>query len=232
MFVKKFNEWINESYAKRNSFDEYANVLKKYHPRSSKTDGIILKAKSLLDGTVDKIARSDFHVGRGEQWGHEWIDSLVDHGVLSKIKIGRKVFIVPIDNKQSQEISRKSIVDSIVKEAQLKERRHGNIDNITWKYNESNGCFEFSHSNMIGTWIHWEKGHGDSVDKSDIEEHKKELESEVINFYITEFIEAEIKKSFKIKSKGLYEKNTGPIESFGRDNHKGFLYSVKYKIEF
>lgn len=230
--IKLFEEFLNEGYRKRNNIEEYNNALRVAHPRSRMTEIFIKKVEDLLNGKAKEYARNEFKLGMGTQWGYEWVDSLVEHGVLGAIKKGRKVYIVPANNSEVIALKNNKIIEDIISNAKYKERMGGNINDVRWQFNEKLSSFKFKIQYPIVTWIHWEKGHGDYVDKDEINSHKKDIEESLESWYIVNFIKTELKRHFKnVNSKITYRGESSPTR-IGADSHKGFIYTVEYEIKF
>lgn len=222
--------YINEGYYKRNTMDEWYELLRNKHKKSSYVEDWIKSVQGLLDGSIEELPRNHFKVRMGKQYGYEWLDSLVEYGFLTKVKKGRKEYILSPDSKEGKQISITKDVEEMIADVRNRESMYGNPDNILFNWNEKNEEWEFSIQDWVLTWLHYEKGYGETQSKSDIKQNEKNIEDTLNNWYLIKFI---LKKYKDIFGKGKFtitSKDVGNISTFGRDSHKGYLYKVTGKI--
>lgn len=81
---------LNES----DSFENEVKYLRNTHPKSGSTELFISKVSDIISNKIDMIERSFFRLKMGDQWGLEFVDSLVDSGILGIKKINRTEFLV------------------------------------------------------------------------------------------------------------------------------------------
>lgn len=89
--MKSLNEFLNES---GTSFEKESAYLRKMHPISGSTEKFISKVNDIISNNIDMVERSFFRLKMGSQWGLEFVDSLVNSGILGIVKINRKEFLV------------------------------------------------------------------------------------------------------------------------------------------
>lgn len=228
--MKSLNDFLNEEYSKRGSMEEYYDALRNAHKRSSYLDTWINAVKTLLSGETSELPRNFFRVKMGDQYGYEWIESLVDHGKLVKVKKGRKEFIMSPNSKEGSQInndrSTKTMIDGVNKLS----RRFDEFKGISYSYNEEAEEWDVSMQDWILTWQHFEKGHGEDQTDDEINDAKAALRKDLEDSSMVKHIMKEFKKAFGSARFMLWDMETGEEGRFGNDSHKGFMYKVNGKI--
>lgn len=84
---------------KTSEFEAEFIAARKAHPGSGYTPTFIDKVTSLIDGSVKQIHFAEFKAATNPKndWGQPWIESLINKGLLKKVKEGRKLFIALAD---------------------------------------------------------------------------------------------------------------------------------------
>lgn len=109
--IKKFKEFILEGKLEA-SF--YFDRLRRNHSKSPFVEQWIDKVEDLLNGKLDSIPRSEFRKSRGDQFGLDFVDSLVQAGILTLIKKGRKQILSSAqDNDKKFKDELNSFLDSV-----------------------------------------------------------------------------------------------------------------------
>lgn len=83
-------------------FEAFADRLRAEHPRSGYTEKFIDKVYDLLYNDVEFVPRNEFKLTIGPQWGQEWIDEIVEAGILKLIKKGFKPVLVNPESEMAK----------------------------------------------------------------------------------------------------------------------------------
>lgn len=92
--IKDTGLFESDSLNESDSFENEVKYLRKTHPKSGSTETFISKVSDIISNKIDMIERSFFRLKMGDQWGLEFVDSLVDSGILGIKKINRTEFLV------------------------------------------------------------------------------------------------------------------------------------------
>jgi hypothetical protein len=226
MKILRFKEFINEAWGERDTMGDYYKSLKQAHPRSGYVQEFIDKIQELIDGKKQEYPRSDFRLKMGEQWGLEFIDSLVDHGRLAKVKKGRKEFIVGINSKAAEAKRISDFNNTFYEDIKQKENWGGNFNGIRFNYDDKKQIMNFTISEHVGTWHHYEKGHGETISTTDQKKAEEEIEENLTGWYIVKKAMEEFKENLGSAKFKITKRDKGQVKTFHHDGHKGYLYTV------
>ena len=201
--------------------------LRKNHPRSSNTEMFISKVNDLLDGKIDDVPRSFFRLGMGKQFGLEFIDQLVENGVLINIKRGRTEFLVSPESKIGINTKEDELFSDLESELRDRERKYGNIHNVIWVIDEKNRTITFKLSDFVITWLHYEKGHGKKTSGSEQTQSEKDIIDKLMNSHLVKFVIDKYNEIYKSSEFVITNTTKESERSFHPDGHKGYLYTVE-----
>ena len=170
--MKSLIYFLNES--KRDFFKELQDEkewLDSTHSRGAYHDDWYNLILRLYNGEEDLVARSKFRKSRGDQYGLDWVDSLVDKGLLVSSKIGRTVMLGAPDNMTiKKDISDKAF-NQLYKKFNKKMVRYDAMEQFAkMDIDSTKEVVTITSEVLIPTKIHWEKGHFGDISKGEQDE--------------------------------------------------------------
>jgi hypothetical protein len=228
-FKNKLNEKLNDS--KEELLQKRIETLKRRHWRSSSTETFIKKVQSLLRGEIEKVPRNFFSLTRGQSWGLEFVDQLVQDEILRMEKIGRTQFLYSITSP----VVHGNILDEKINRFYQELKNDLAFHGIGWSNLEvtfKDRTFKFSNSGYVGTYLHWEKGHGVTRTMEEQEQDKQNIidkveNSRYLNDLLNKLDQNEIEYDVVRKS----EFDSKDIRTFHGDGHRGYLMTYKVDVK-
>lgn len=223
------NEKINDS--KQELLQKRIETLKRRHPRSKSVESFIKKVQSLLSGEIEKVPRNFFSLTKGQSWGLEFVDQLVQDEILRIEKIGRTQFLYSITSS--------AVIGNIIDEKINRFYQELKNDMSFYGIGSSNleitfkdRTFKFSNSGYVVTYQHWEKGHGVTRTMEEQEQDKQTIIDKVENSrYLNKLLDELDQNDIEYEVVRKSDFDSKNIRTFYGDGHRGYLMSYKVDIK-